>query len=328
MNQILFTNNNNNYDKVDTKKIIKFFCIAIIIIAIIIIAIKVYGIYKNKKIDTVNATPEIYIIREDNQTKEITIKAECEDGIQYLVYTWNDEQENRVNLNGSTSFERIIELPENTLNNLKVEVFSIKGETSHKSEVFDKGVGNDKPTIDSITIVNQKLNIQVSDDNGIKYLAYKWENEEEVRIYAEENESKTMEAELDIQRGTYKLWLTVVDIYDNEESLSRLITGVNEPEIKAIKYDGVVSISVTHDMGFKQIEFIINKKKYVYDENYSKYDKNKTTVEFKFPLQEGENIIQINAYSLEKMTDEENEAENELENYAFKRFTGKCTYEP
>ena len=110
--------------------------------------------------------------------------------------------------------------------------------------------------------------------------------------------------------------------------MSRLITGVNEPEIKAIKYDGVVNISVTHDMGFKKIEFIINKKKYVYDEHYSKYDKNRTTVEFEFPLQEGENVIQINAYSLEKMTDENNETADELKNYAFKKFTGKCTYEP
>lgn len=331
MNQILFTNNNNNnnnYDKIDTKKIIKFFGIAIIIVAIIIIAIKLWGVFANRKKPVAKAMPEISIIKEEDQTKEVTIKATCEDGIQYLIYTWNDEQENRVNLNGSTSFERMIEIPENTINNLKVEVVSIKGESNSKTELFDKGLNNNKPTIDSITIINQKLKIKVSDDNGLKYLAYKWENEEEERVYADENNSKTMEAELDIKRGTYKLWLTVVDIYGNEESMSRLITGVNEPEIKAIKYDGVVNISVTHDMGFKKIEFIINKKKYVYDEHYSKYDKNRTTVEFEFPLQEGENVIQINAYSLEKMTDENNETADELKNYAFKKFTGKCTYEP
>lgn len=324
MNQILFTNNNNNnYNKVDTKKIIKIFAIAIILVAVIIVAIKVYGIYQDKKNAVSDVAPEIEIT--SNSTKEATIKVTCEDGIQYLVYTWNDEDENRVNLNGSTSFERIVEMPENTINTLKVEVVSINNVTGSKTEVFENSIDSVKPTVDSITIVDKKLNIEVSDDNGIKYLAYKWENEEEVIINADENNNMKMTAEIDIQRGTYKLQIRVVDIYENEEILSRLVTGVNEPEITVIKYGDTVNISVTHDMGFKKIEFIINNSVYVYDENFSKYDKNKTTVEFDFPLKEGENKVQVNAYSLEKMSEDQGET---LENYAFNRFTGKCTYQP
>ena len=324
MNQILFTNNNNNnYNKVDTKKIIIIFAIAIILVAIIIAGLKIYGIYEDKK-NTVSAVvPEILIT--SNNTKEATIKVTCEEGIQYLVYTWNDEDENRVNLNGSTSFERIVEMPENTINTLKVEVVTINNVTGSKTEVFEKTIDNEKPTVDSITIVDKKLNIEVSDYSGIKYLAYKWENEEEVIINADENDNTKMTVEIDIQRGTYKLQIRVVDIYENEELLSRLVTGVNEPEITVIKYGDTVNISVKHDMGFKKIEFIINNSVYVYDENFSKYDKNKTEVEFDFPLKEGENKVQINAYSLEKMSEDQGET---LENYAFKRFTGKCTYEP
>lgn len=326
MNQILFTNNNNNnYNKIDTKQIIKFFCIAIIVVAIIIIAIKIYGIYENKKLLSKSNMPEIEIIRENNQTKEITIKASCKDGIQYLVYTWNDEEEKRINLNGSISFERIIEMPENTINNLKIEAVSLKGVKVEKKEIFEKNLENNKPSIDSISIVDKKLKIQVSDDNGLKYLSYRWEDEEEVKVEADENDNKTMSVELDIQRGTYKLWVRVVDIYDNEEILSRFVTGVNEPEISVIKYGDKIKVSVTHDMGFKKIEFIINNKKYIYDEKFSKYDKNKTTVEFEFPLKQGENIVQVNAYSQEKLSDEDDE---NFDNYSFKRFTGKCTYEP
>lgn len=324
MNQILFTNNNNNnYNKVDTKKVITIFAIAIILVAVIIVAIKVYGIYQEKKNAASDVVPEIVIT--SNNTKEATIKVTCEEGIQYLVYTWNDEDENRVNLNGSTSFERIVEMPENTINTLKVEAVSINNVKGNKTEVFENSIDNVKPTVDSITIVDKKLNIEVSDNNGIKYLAYKWENEEEVIINADENNNMKMTTEIDIQRGTYKLQIRVVDIYENEEILSRLITGVNAPEITVIKYGNKVNIAVTHDMGFKKIEFIINNSVYVYDENFSKYDKNKTEVEFDFPLKEGENKVQINAYSLEKMSEDQGEI---LENYAFKRFTGKCTYEP
>lgn len=326
MNQILFTNdNNNNNNKIDTKKIIKIFGIAIIAIAVIIIIIQAYGIYQNKKSNTKSYTPEIAILKEDTQTKEVTIKATCKDGIQYVVYTWNDEEENRINLNGSTSFERIIEIPENIMNNLKVEAVSIKGVSNTATEIFENELDNQKPSIDSITIVNKKLNIQVSDDNGIEYLSYRWENEEEVRVNADPSDNKTLSVELDIQRGTYKLWITVVDIYNNQETTSKLITGVNEPEISVIKYGGIVHVTVTHDMGFKRIEFIINKRKYVYSESLSSYDKTRTTVEYEFPLDEGENLVQIKAYSLERTSEEEGE---ELEKYSSKIFTGKCTYEP
>ena len=326
MNQILFTNNNNNnYNKVDTKKIIRFFCIAVIFVVMLILAIKVYGMIQNKKQKDNSAIPEISIFRESDDNKEVTIKVTCEAGIEYLVYVWNNGDENRVNLNGSTSFERIIEMPGNTMNNIKVEVVSMKGVSNNKTEVFEKTVGNIKPTIDSVSIVDNKLQLQISDDTGIDYLTYRWENEAEQRIDANEDNKQEMLVELDIQRGTYKLFVTVVDIDGNEENLSRLITGVNEPQINVIKYGDKVKISVTHDRGFKQIEFIINKSKYVYDESFSQYDKNETTIEIDFPLDEGENLVQVNAYSLERLTDEEGE---ELEKYSFKRFTGKCTYEP
>lgn len=326
MNQILFTENNNQkYNKIDTKKIIRFFCVAVILVVIVILGIKLYGIIENKRQKDNSAIPEISIVRENEEKKEIIIKASCEDGIQYLIYVWNNGDENRVNLNGSTSFERIIEMPENTMNNLKVEVVSMKDVSNNKTEVFEKIVGNIKPTIDSVSIVDNKLQVQISDDTGIEYLMYKWENEEEKRVEPDENDSKEMLVELDIQRGTYKLFLTVVDIDGNEETLSRLITGVNEPQINVIKYGDKVSISVTHDRGFKQIEFIVNDTQYVYNEEFSQYDKNETTIEIEIPLKEGENLVQVNAYSLERLTEEEGE---ELEKYSFKRFIGKCTYEP
>lgn len=322
MNQILYTNN-NNYNKVDINKIIKIFAIVVLIIALIIVAIKGYEIYK-KKMDMDNIIePEILI--ENNETKKTTIKVTCENGIQYLIYTWNDENENRVNLNGSTSFERIIDMPEKSINTLKVTVVSMNGTTRSRTQVFENSIDNTKPVIDSMLIEDNKLKIQVSDDNGLKYLAYKWENEEEIIIEAPEEDNKEMTVELDIQRGTYKLQIRVVDIYENEENISKLVTGVNVPEITVLKYGDKVNVHVTHDMGFKKIEFIINNSVYVYDEEFSQYDKNNTTVEYDFPLQEGENLVQIKAYSLEKISENQGET---LENYATKTYIGKCTYEP
>ena len=76
-------------------------------------------------------------------------------------------------------------------------------------------------------------------------------------------------------------------------------------------------------MGFKRIEYLVNGKLYVYDDNYIEYDNEKTTIELEFPLQEGENLIKVQAYSLEKLSNDEVE---DLTNYSTKTFIGKCTY--
>lgn len=326
MNQILSTSNNynNNYDKKDTKKIIIVFCIAAILVSIVIIAVTIMR-SSEKENKGNNVIPLIDIIRENDETREIAIKVECTDGINYIIYTWNNERENRVNLNGSTNFERIIDMPENAINNLKVEVVSTKGVSNKKTEEYKLDVDSNKPKIDSIAIVDSKLQITASDDNGIDYLKYQWENEEETTVNADENDNKTINVEIDIKRGTYKLMITVVDVFGNKEQMSKLITGVNEPEINVIKQGGIIHANISHDMGFKRIEILINDDLYVYDENYSKYDKNETTVNLDLPLKEGYNLVQIKAYSLEKLSDDDSE---ELENYSFKVYAGECTYEP
>ena len=327
MNQILYTsnNNNNNYNKTETKKIIVIFCVAVILVALIIIGLKVF-VLKDKKTPIKELTPELSIIREDEETKEITIKASCEDGIDYIKYKWNDEKTSKVNLNGSTSFERIIDMPENSNNTLKVEVVSIKGVKVEKFEEFKLDIENNKPQIESIAIVDSKLKIKITDDNGIAYLKYQWENEEEITITADKENNKELEVEIDIKRGTYKLVVKVFDISGNKEEISKLITGVNEPEIKVIRYGGVVRVTVSHDMGFKKIEYVINDNLYVYDEEFSGYNEDETKIELEFPIKEGENIVQITAYSLELLSNEV-EDEDDITNYSSKMFTGKCTYE-
>lgn len=322
MNQILTTNNDNNYNQNDTKKIIIIFSIAIILIACIIIAVALVF----KKQDTGELiTPEIEIVRQEE--KEITIKVACSDGIDYVVYTWNDEKNNKVNLNNSTSFERIISMPENKKNTLNVEAVSSKGAKGIKQEQYELNIDTDKPVIDDMTVTESVLHIEASDDNGIDYLVYQWEDEEENKIRANEEDNKKISADVNIKRGTYKLTVKVFDISGNKEEVSKLITGVNQPEIDAIKLGDIVKITVKHDMGFKKIEYQVNDKLYVYDENYSGYDKEKTTMELEIPLKEGENLIRVKAYSLEKLTNDETE-EDDIESYSSKTFLGKCTYTP
>ena len=68
---------------------------------------------------------------------------------------------------------------------------------------------------------------------------------------------------------------------------------------------------ITHDMGFKKVEFSVNDKEYVYDESFSGYDAQKVELLYKYSLVEGENTVIIHAVSLEE-TEE--------------TYKGKCTY--
>ena len=323
MNQILLTSNDyNSYDKDDTKKIIMIFCIAIIIFAIVVTALKVYEIYKSKQVDTTSENPEVEITEQSDG--QVIINANCKDGINYIIYTWNRTNENRVNLNGSTSFQRIVSMPYSKENILKVEVVSMNNIKSEIVKTFGMEVDEELPKIDALTVAGSKLSIDVSDNSGIDYIEYQWEGEEADKFYANDGENKTFNLQINIQRGTHKLSVRVVDIYGNEETMSRLVTGVNEPEILVLKYGNTVSIKATHDMGIKQISALINDKLYVFNESDPEYVKD-TVVQREFPLEEGENTVKVIVHSYEKLSEDEDDS---LNNYAFKTFVGYCTYDP
>ena len=324
MNQILSTSNDyNSYNKNNLRKIIIFFCIAVIILAVGIISSKAYGMYKKKQDESNFAAPEIQIDKQDSN--QISINAYCEDGISYIIYTWNNANQNKVVLNGSTTFQRIVSMPYNKDNILKVEVVSINNIKGEATKSFGMEVDEQNPTIDSLVATGSKLSITASDDSGIEYIEYQWEGEEANKVLAEEDNNKTFNLQINIQRGTHKLTIKVVDKYGNEEKLSRLVTGVNEPEILVLRYGNVIKIRATHDMGIKQISALINDKLYTFSDKDPDYVKD-TTLQKEFPLEEGENLVKVIVHSYEKLSDDE--SDDSIMNYSYKTFVGTCTYTP
>ena len=329
MNQILSVNSdyNNNYNKEDTKKIINIFCIAVIIVAITMVLLRIYQIRKNKEEASQFEIPEITISSVNEG--QVKINVVCNDGIKSIKYIWNENDEQIVNLNGSTTFERILDVPYNRNNVIKVEAISQKDVKSETSNNFGMETDEVKPTIDSITTTGSTLTIEVSDDSGVSYMEYQWEDEEPNKINVVEEDNRKVNAQINIKRGTYKLTFSAVDIYGNKETISRLVTGVNEPEIFVVKYGDVINIKATHDMGIKQISVLINGKLYIYNEQTAGYTK-QTTAEVEYPLEPGENEVKIIVHSFEKLSKEDEnseDTEDSLNNYAYKTFVGTTTVE-
>lgn len=321
MNQILLTNNQNNKKKNnnkyngnnsgDIKKIIIFFSVAILVFALLIVGVYAYKISKNQKNEEKTiAGPEPIVLEQTENQLKIIAKAEA--GISKIIYTWNDEEPEEVEMNGRTEHEEGLEIPEGQ-NTLKVKVIDQNGEERETSQDFYIEEDKEKPKIEiDDSIGNGKVKITATDENNsLKYITYKWNDEEETTIEAENEEQNSIETTIDVKRGKNTLKITAVNSLDKEQTMEKIFNGVNNPIIEVTKDGDKLYMKMTHDMGFKSIEFTVNGQEYVYDENFPGYNSEQKEISYKFDLQEGENTVIIHAISTE-----ETEA----------TYRGKCNY--
>lgn len=318
MNQILLTENYKNSNKNkrsnmnnfnDTKKIILFFSIVILIFGIAIIGVYGYKIYNNKnKKEVTIAKPQLSL---EETEDSVTIIAKADAGISKIIYTWNDEEPTEVDMNGRTSHEEQMEIPvgENTL---KVKVIDVNDEEIESTKQFSK-ISNQKPIIETEIGQDAKLTITATDETAIKYITYKWNDEEATTVEAQTETDTVIEVKIDVKRGKNTLTVTAVDSNNNEETLSKTFNGVNKPIIEVTRQGDEIYMKISHDMGFEKVEFSINGQIYVYNEDYAGYDANTKELEYRIKLQEGENVVIISAVSTE--------GTEEI-------YKGKCTYTP
>lgn len=320
MNQILLTNNqnikkksNNKYNannSGDMKKIIIFFCVAILIFAIAIIGVCVFKMINNDEDEKEKSIekPKVSLEQSDNQVK---ILAKAEAGINKIIYTWNDEEPIEIEMNARTSHEEALEIPEGQ-NILTVTVIDENDEEIETQKEFYTEE-TEKPIIElDETIGNGKVKITAIDENNsIKYITYKWNNEEEITVQAENENQTLLETTIDVKRGKNTLKVTAVNGTAKTETIEKTYEGANNPKIEVTREGNIIFMKVTHDIGFKKIVFTVNGQEYIYDENFSGYDSEQKELFYKINLIEGENTVIIHALSLE----------NTEETYK-----GKCNY--
>ena len=326
MNQILLTNNQNikkkssgnyNNNSGDMKKIIIFFSIAILVFAIAIIGIYVFKMLKDDETEEKVGKPELLLEQLENQVKII---AKAEAGIDKIIYTWNGAETTEQEMNGRTKHEEALEIPEGQ-NTLKVTLIDENDEkVENEKEFYIEETG--KPTIElDGTVGNGKIKITAVDENSfIKYITYRWNDEEEITVEATEENQTRLETIIDLKRGTNVLHVTAVNGFAKTETIEKKYAGVNNPIIEVTKEDNTIFMKITHDMGLKKITFTINGQDYIYDENYSEYDPTAKEIEYKHDLNEGETILIIHAISNETTETEEGIKNTEA------TYKGKCTY--
>lgn len=193
MNQILMVENRNgkrnkNNNTIDIKKIVMFFSVVIIIFGGLLIVNGITGINKNKPKVAGTNTPKPQVSPTPNQYaddeeapvielllfgEKVRIVATDETAIDYIEYSWNDEDPTRVNIEDDAEDDTQIEASVSILqgkNTLNVKAVDKAGNEQEKTQSFQ---GKVKPEV--TLLLNSEQNgviIKAECADGLSRLEY------------------------------------------------------------------------------------------------------------------------------------------------------------
>lgn len=300
MNQILDYNPNNKggRNSSGSDNIVRVFAVIIIIFAIVLVASGVSGILKSKKTESTGTTQvekaNIDVIQEESQA---VIKVSHSKAIEKIIYSWNNGKETTIKATGESSVEQIIPLPagENTLH---IKVIDIDGEESTYEGQFISENGEDiiNPIINLSVTENKKLKITATDETSLDFITYHWNNDEEIKIEASEEDKTKIEAEIEILKGVNDITVVAVDSNNNTTTEVKSYTGLTKPEIIiTVSADKkVADIYAKHENGLTEVSLVLNNTEYGVD-----IGEKPTEVQFQIELAEGENTITVKATSVD-----------------------------
>lgn len=274
MNQILQVQENkkrNNNGAVDTKKIVLFFAVCLIIFGIVMLGQGIYTVYQEKQNEKVEPstpdgtgnvkvpgymTPTITLTKtEDNK---VILNVESEIAISHIIYDWNGQSSQTIEEMGKTNIEEIIDIPagENILN---ISVIDSNGQETKKSETYIVEIL--KPVIE-LAVVGNNIKITVTSESELSYVTYKWNLEEEKKydMITFENRTK-FEKEIEIPKGQNTLKIVAVDIKNNSSEKSQEIKGIVKANTTTIVRGEYLYFTVTGEENIKTVEFEFNGKK-------------------------------------------------------------------
>lgn len=304
MNQILQVQEDRrkkNSKPIDTKKIVLFFAVCLIIFGIIILGEGANSIYKrnaNKKVEPTTPIgsgskqePE-YIAPTINFTKtednKLVINVESQTAVAHIIYNWNTDASITLDETGKTSIEEIIDIPygENTI---YLSVVDSNGIETKKQETY--AIEQTKPIIE-LSIVGNNIKVIVTSETELSYVTYKWNLEDEQKndMITFENK-KRFEKELEIPKGQNTLKIEAVDINGTKSEKSQEIKGIaklKDPKVKVI--GEYIYFIFEAEENMKTVEFTFNGKYHLM--NTDTFGTTKT-VKYKLKMVEGWNYLKL-----------------------------------
>lgn len=303
MNQILFIQDKTRSNPQDTKKIVLFFAITLIVFGLILSGQGVYAMYQNHadqqlqqpKIGSGSAT--IDLTQTEDSSVQITVNSNTV--IADLIYTWEGQAAQTIAGNGQTTMQETIALPVGT-NTLTVKVIDVDGNQSIQTGTYT--LSADKPDIRLFLVGNTKIKISVTSNVDLANITYKWNSEQEQSIdMTPYTDKKIFEQEIDIPTGQNTLVVTATDVNNLSSDRSLNTEGKKLPEIKPVIQGDYLYFEVTADEVIKQVDFEFNGQAYVIKSDVIGNSKKAT---YRVQLKKGMNHLKIKATTESDVTAE------------------------
>lgn len=264
MNQILYESTESQ--PVNIKKIIRFFCIAIIIFGVALLGGGIYGmVQENAKKAPVSRTKPI-ISASVFEDDSVRIYITHDKPIEKVVYSWNDGEDITILGRNRTSIEELIDIPmgENVLYLRVIDQIGVEETYTNTYVYSNNGVDIIKPTIElSVQEAEKQIKITATDETQIAYITYRWNNEEETRIDTTDESKTVIEINIPILKGENDLTVIAVDSNNNTETKIQKCKAYTRPVIKTPRQFGQnLTITVTDEEGLDYVEYTVNGKKY------------------------------------------------------------------
>ena len=305
MNQILFTKEEKKAP-IAINKIVIFFCISIIIFGLILACGNAFAVYKNSQelssqVKQEDTKPQVEVTREENS---VNIVITHDKGIDKIIYHWNDEEEEVILGNNQNNITESIELPIGN-NKLTIRVIDING----KETIYEKEYLVESDLKIDLAVVNNNnyLKITATDRSGLQFITYKWNNEEEIKIDANPNDSTIIEKEVEIPKGLNTITVYAVDVLNTTQTKTQEVKGVEPPKISVIQDKSELVITLTDNEGLKQMQYTLNGSQYTVDITQSQEgltiekdsNGNVSKAVYRIKMQYfGDYILIVNAYNI------------------------------
>ena len=308
MNQILDYNPNKKSggSSSGSDKVVRVFAILLVIFALGLLISGGVGIYKNNQTKKSSANKPTYatITAEQTDDGEVSVSVEHDKAIEEMFYSWNTSAERSVKGEGSKNLEKELDMPAGT-NTLHIKVVDVNGvETSFEKEfTAEEGLDILNPVI-SMTVVDgedklKKLKITATDETKLDFITYRWNDEEEVKVEAEENSPKEIVLEIDILKGTNDITIVAVDSSNNTTTETKSFTALTKPEVLVfLSADGSgLDVETRHENGISKIYYTLNGREFMAD--FDQEEEKPPVVTFSQPLDEGYNRFILTVTSVD-----------------------------
>lgn len=280
-------------NKADIKKIIKIFCIIVIVFGLAFIGKSVYGI--------VNSIPkqkdEALKVTTEQQGRHLSIMVNSSLPIQEFRYSFST-QESEIGLqgNGTNNFEYTIELPQN-MSILNVTVIDYYGYKSHfNAQYFNSTTDYEEPII-KLGSVSGKLQITAEDETKLAYITYQINDEEPVRVDDVDETGKKIVKTIEIPEGSNRLQVIAYDADYNKASINQDVVGSRRPTITISTDDQYVVIVMSDDRGLSKIAVTIDDQ----TQEADVADMNEKSLEIKVPVAAGTHTVGVRAVNIDNL---------------------------